>query len=87
MIKVNAITCPKCKDTIYSRTRHDFRSCSCGEVNIDGGFDYTKIGAKNIKEIQIKRINVYVTKKELYDDWNFKKDKYGLTRGRKNGKI
>jgi len=35
-MKVSAICCPKCKNIIYSRARHDCRSCSCGEVYIDG---------------------------------------------------
>ena len=26
-----------CGDTIFSRTRHDFRSCYCGNLSVDGG--------------------------------------------------
>lgn len=26
-----------CGDTIFSRDQHDFRSCYCGNVSIDGG--------------------------------------------------
>jgi hypothetical protein len=37
------IRCKKCGDTIESKHRHDFRSCSCGSVSIDGGRDYTRI--------------------------------------------
>ena len=42
-MKVQAIVCPKCGDTLFSRARHDFRYCSCGEVAVDGGFDYVRI--------------------------------------------
>lgn len=41
--KQEAIQCNLCDDIIYSVNRHDFRSCECGNVSIDGGKDYTKI--------------------------------------------
>ena len=34
--------CAKCCDVIQSRARHDFVSCNCGAIAIDGGADYTK---------------------------------------------
>jgi len=76
-MKVNAIECQKCKDTIYSRAGHDFRYCSCKEVFIDGGFDYTRIGGEK-KMFKEKTIEVKATKKELYDDWNTRADKFGV---------
>jgi hypothetical protein len=41
---VTGIKCPKCKDFIWSRHRHDYRSCTCGYCQVDGGQDYLKIG-------------------------------------------
>jgi|ERR1051325_2374008 hypothetical protein len=38
----DALHCCACGDVIYSVNRHDFRSCSCGNVSIDGGRDYTR---------------------------------------------
>lgn len=35
--KAKVVQCKKCKDTIYSVMRHDFRSCECGNITIDGG--------------------------------------------------
>ena len=35
----HAIYCKKCKDTIESKSRHDFKFCSCESVGIDGGTD------------------------------------------------
>ena len=43
MLKISAVQCLVCKDLVFSRTLHDYRSCSCGKVAIDGGFEYTKI--------------------------------------------
>jgi hypothetical protein len=37
------IRCKKCGDVIVSKHRHDYRTCKCGKIAIDGGSDYTKI--------------------------------------------
>ena len=80
MTKVIAIKCPKCKDTVYSCARHDFRQCSCGQVAIDGGFDYVKV----IGVVVPKQLEIDATRKDLFDDWNKnKKRKYGLIKGKK----
>ena len=39
-----AITCLDCGDTIRSRSRHDFRTCNCGSIFVDGGTDYFRFG-------------------------------------------
>ena len=41
-IYVNAIQCVNCHDIIISRNKHDYRSCDCGNVSVDGGSHYTK---------------------------------------------
>jgi len=33
----HAILCKRCNETIESKEDHDFRTCSCGAVSIDGG--------------------------------------------------
>lgn len=74
-MKVPAVKCPECKDIVFSRARHDCRSCSCGKVYIDGGFgEYLRVGGSS----KIIQINVKQTKKDLYDDWNEGHDKYGI---------
>ena len=44
-IKVNRIRCRKCKDVITSEYTHDFKTCSCGAVSVDGGKSYLKRSA------------------------------------------
>lgn len=44
MITRNAAQCRLCGETIESTHRHDFRSCSCNAIFIDGGFDYLRRG-------------------------------------------
>jgi hypothetical protein len=38
----NAAECPLCHDVIESVHRHDFVSCSCGSISVDGGKEYTR---------------------------------------------
>lgn len=77
--KVNAIQCRECSDIIYSRARHDFRTCSCGNCSIDGGFDYMKISFGYNGYIFID-LSVNATEEELYNDWNYRNNRYGLIR-------
>jgi len=41
-ITKNAIKCKKCGDVIESTYRHDFVTCSCGAISVDGGYDYLR---------------------------------------------
>jgi len=41
---VNGVVCSECGEMIFSRYRHDFRLCGCGNVSVDGGNDYFKYG-------------------------------------------
>ena len=42
MIIKNQIKCAHCGDVIESIHRHDFRTCKCGTVSVDGGHDYLR---------------------------------------------
>lgn len=41
-IIANRIQCKHCGDIIESLTVHDFKTCSCGMVSVDGGHDYLR---------------------------------------------
>ena len=41
-IKHNKIQCKECGDVIESVHRHDFRSCKCEKVCVDGGQEYLR---------------------------------------------
>lgn len=41
-IWINAAKCKKCGDEVRSKNRHDFRSCKCGAVSVDGGSWYAR---------------------------------------------
>lgn len=38
----NMIKCKFCGDIIESKHRHDFVTCKCGKVSVDGGLDYQR---------------------------------------------
>lgn len=43
-LRKNAARCDECGATIQSRHRHDFQSCPCGNLFVDGGLDYVRRG-------------------------------------------
>ena len=66
----NVIRCNHCGDVIESTYRHDYRTCRCGCVFVDGGHDYLRRGAMygpddytDISEVE-----------EINDDTNGKKE-------------
>jgi hypothetical protein len=42
MIVQNAVICNKCDDYIFSKHRHDFVQCKCGNIFVDGGQEYLR---------------------------------------------
>ena len=44
MIIRNIAKCLECNEVIESKHRHDFVSCKCGSLFVDGGLDYIKRG-------------------------------------------
>lgn len=47
----NKAQCKLCKDIIESVHRHDFVSCKCDEIFVDGGKDYLRRGAKDFNNL------------------------------------
>lgn len=87
-VMVNAIKCPKCQDVIYSRAHHDFHSCTCQSITVDGGFEYVHYSwDPQMKRPKIFKKRIYATKQELYNDWNLMKDNFGLIKDGKHAKL
>ena len=42
MIITNKAKCLICNEAIESNYRHDFVTCKCGNLSVDGGKDYLK---------------------------------------------
>ena len=43
----NRAKCKLCESIIESFHNHDYVTCKCGEISIDGGLDYYKASAKD----------------------------------------
>ena len=51
-IIVNKIRCKKCGDIIESTSVHDFKTCKCGAVSVDGGHNYIRRCADSIEDFE-----------------------------------
>lgn len=57
----NTIRCKNCNDIIRSKNRHDFVSCKCGKVSVDGGSWYSKISG-DLSSIELMIVPYTCTK-------------------------
>ena len=48
----NKARCKLCGDIIESKHRHDWVSCKCGEIFVDGGKEYIRRGFKKYENIE-----------------------------------
>jgi hypothetical protein len=55
----HALYCKKCKDTIESKSDHDFQYCSCGAIGIDGGISYGNRILGNIEDMENRSMYRY----------------------------
>lgn len=44
----NAVRCRHCDTVIESRHRHDYVTCPCGRVSVDGGLVYLRRAASDL---------------------------------------
>lgn len=76
-MKINAVKCKECGDIIWSRAQHDFHWCSCDSVAVDGGPRLERILGEP-KDYETLEIDLPITEREAYNDWNFGKNKLGI---------
>jgi ribosomal protein S27AE len=59
----NIARCSKCGDVIESKHVHDYVSCKCGAIAVDGGREYLKRGFHSSTDI----IELSVTEEPIPD--------------------
>ena len=75
---VKAYQCPSCRVWVWSRARHDMRHCQCGDLFVDGGFDYCRVGGRACcNKLKSREFEVDCSIGQAYDDWNTSTDNYG----------
>ena len=47
----NSAMCKRCGQNIESRGVHDFVTCRCGAISVDGGRQYLKRSAKDLSDL------------------------------------
>jgi len=51
--------CPQCKEVIVSLHVHDFRTCGCGVLSIDGGQEYCRlVGNVDFENLEIVQVRL-----------------------------
>ena len=65
-IFINKIQCKHCGDIIESKTVHDFKTCECRKVFVDGGHEYLRRGFPTKYEDDIIELSEY--EEELLDE-------------------
>ena len=65
----NKIKCKFCGDIIESKDVHDFKTCKCGKVSVDGGLNYLKrmIPSGMKYDDCIQELSVYIEDEETND--------------------
>lgn len=51
VVLTNKAQCRQCGDIIESTNAHDFNTCKCGAISVDGGKEYLKRCFKNYGDI------------------------------------
>lgn len=64
MIIQNEAKCLACGDIIWSAHNHDFKTCSCGQVAVDGGQEYIRRVYKSSEPLVVDR-SMFMDRKAL----------------------
>jgi len=67
MIVQNAVICNKCDDFIFSKHRHDFVECKCGNIFVDGGQEYLRRGGHGLTDRSYTDLS-WSIETEIYND-------------------
>lgn len=62
ILLLNKAMCDNCHEVIKSKHRHDFVSCSCGNLSVDGGMDYCK---RNFGEHGYTELSMYANEDDI----------------------
>lgn len=61
----NRVQCLSCEDIIHSKNRHDYVTCKCNSISLDGGSWYVKVSWKPHRSYHtIKFLTEYYTEVE-----------------------
>jgi hypothetical protein len=50
---MNRAGCRSCGDVIESTHRHDFKTCRCGDISVDGGEEYCRRSFRDTLPVEL----------------------------------
>lgn len=65
IIKLNSARCLICNQILVSRSVHDYVTCKCGNLSIDGGNEYIKVASNDYTKVESLHMMEYSDK---YDE-------------------
>ena len=82
-VEVTAYTCPKCKQTVYSRADGDSHTCFCGSVACNGKL--TKLAEQNkVTEFSTSKISIDASLENLSLDFYYNGGHFGTIQPKKD---
>lgn len=79
----NRAKCRQCQDIIESYHRHDYVTCKCGKISIDGGNDFFRVVAEDFNDvirIDDEGNEIIVTVKDNHESQQLENPAPNLTR-------
>jgi len=73
-IACNRVKCLICNDVIESRYRHDYVTCRCGAVAVDGGYSYLKRSGSDWEEMSVYLEDGHEKVREVFKRGSYGKD-------------
>lgn len=62
ILLLNKAMCDNCHEVVRSKHGHDFVTCSCGNLSVDGGMDYCK---RNFGEHGFTELSMYADEDDI----------------------
>ena len=73
VIVKNQAQCLACNDIVESKSGHDFRTCSCGNLSVDGGKNYLRRAFKE-NDTWIELSETFQEERQPYEWENSKEE-------------
>lgn len=62
----NRIECLSCGSILHSKSVHDFVTCACGRVSLDGGSNYQRVLGEGWKDISVTTSDTFELQRSLF---------------------
>ena len=85
MIIQNSVKCLLCEEVIWSANQHDFVTCKCGNISVDGGLAYLRRMGRGVSDrtymdlsMTMKDEHVFDMREKVRKAIKFNKNNFGI---------